>query len=135
MKDSWSSSHTNKYYKTTATFTGGHGANNLVDFKINAGDTLNILTAKFLIFLNSNIFLSSFSPLPLFQNISHLFANPVLSLNLFHQIAPGTLSFSSLFIFYFSFSVFFLSTGPHGPKTVYLTFSCFPKYTTFPCRL
>lgn len=87
---------------------GGHGANNLIDFKIDAGDTLNILTAKFLIFLDSNVFLSTFSPLPSFQNTSHLFANPILPLNLFHQIAPGTLSFSSLFIFYFSSSVFLL---------------------------
>lgn len=40
-----------------------HSANNLGDFKIHVDDILNILAAKALLFLHSNIFLSIFFPL------------------------------------------------------------------------
>ena len=92
LEDSCSSSRTNNYYKTIRTFMEGHGANNL-DFKTYVGDIPSILAAKFLIFLNSNIFLSIFSSLPCVSEQIPLVCKPIsvlktLSSSLFWELCP-----------------------------------------------
>lgn len=113
LEDPHSSSHTNNYYKTIATFIEGCGTNNFDDFKIHMDDIPNILAAKFLILL----ILPPASPSSLYLLLQTMLQSSETYFSLF---CPGTsliksllrtLSFSSLLTSIFP-SQFFLFMFP-----------------------